>query len=203
MSISFGKFIPVKVFIDGKEYKSKDGKKVPKEVERATLTLCDCLSRDKNYPNIYLAEQQRRFFKSKVNDYQLPNIPARNKKEILPSSVKTVNVEGKRYLVTGKDISAVQEIGHNLGVQTKINMEKAEDNIGYRADSMRRKEFQQEVSRMSYSDNQNAKQSRINQLKKLIASRSIPETLYLDVRTNPDAKLVRDKYKISLIDFVG
>ncbi len=201
MSISFGKFVPVKVFIDGKEIQSKDGKTVPKEVERATLTLCDCLAMDKNYPNIYLAEQQRRFFRSKVSDYETPKKPAQNKREILPSTVKTVNVDGQRYLVTGKDISAVQEIGHNLGSQTKANMERAEDYIGSRADYMKHTEFQKEVSRIAYSDNQSAKQSRINALKRLIKDRSIDETLYLNVATNPDAKLEREKYRVTLIDF--
>lgn len=200
MNISFTSFIPVKVFIDEKEIKN-DTKIVPKSVERATLTLCDCLSKNEKYKDSLLAQQQRYFFSSKVDDYIVPEKPSKNKTEITPSSVKTLNLEGKRYLVTGKDITRMQEIGHALGKAKKENFQDAENRIGARAETMSYRSFENEISKNAYIHNQIAKQDRISSLKALVNDNSINETLYLYVETNPNAKLERDKYQISLIDF--
>ncbi len=203
MTISFGKFIPVKVYIDGKEIKTPAGGNVPKEVERATLTMCDCLTKDKNYPDTELAEQQRRFFSLGVDDYRIPRKSPKNKTDILPSTVKTANIEGQRYLVTGSDILTYKEQGHQLGIKRKEMLERAEDAIGSEAEGMSKKQFDQAIMEMTGLENQILGQDRINIIKQHMRrnDRVLDKTLYINAVTNPDAKLQRDKYKITLIDF--
>ena len=201
MAISFGKFIPVKVFIDGKEVESQNSAIVPKEVERVTLSFCDCLTKNEKYPDGLLPEQQRRFFASKVSDYRPAIKTSKSKTEITPSSVKTANLDGQRYLVSGKDIVAVGELGHNLGKTKKQNYENAEDFVMANADGMSYRTFSREVSRVASSYNERAKNDRLSALRKMVKNNSIPETLYIYAKTNEKAKLVRDKYIIETIDF--
>ncbi|MBO5948619.1 hypothetical protein J6Q66_07275, partial [bacterium] len=89
MQVSFGKFIPVRVFLDGKEVVNHNQKGMNQDIKQITLAMTDCLGKADNYPNSYLAEQQRRFFASQVDDYKLPKKTADNKSDILPSTVKT------------------------------------------------------------------------------------------------------------------
>ena len=203
MNISFGKFIPVKVFIDGKEIKKTSDSSVPKEVERVTLTMCDCLSKDKNYPNSYLAEQQRRFFAAFVDDYKLPKTSPQNKRDILPSSVKTANIEGQRYLVTGNDIFEYKERGHELGIKRRDIIARAEDRIDSITEGMSRSEFEKTLDSRTRVEVDMAKQDRVNGIKRHMRrnERISDKTLYISAVTNPDAKLERDKYRIAYIDF--
>ena len=62
-------------------------------------------------------------------------------------------------------------------------------------------EFEREVEQIAFYDNQCAKEARINSIKRKMGGRKIPETLYIHAKTNPNAKLQRDKYQIALIDF--
>ncbi|MBE7706055.1 MAG: hypothetical protein E7Z91_02265 [Cyanobacteria bacterium SIG30] len=203
MTISFGQFIPVKVFVDGKEVKSGNGNNIPKPIERVTLTMCDCLIKDKNYPDTFLAEQQRRFFASQVKDYKVPVQSPKNKTNITDSSVKTANIEGQRYLVTGNDIYTYKEYGHQFGIDRKGILDKAEDKIGSEADFMSQETFERTLKGMTNQEIEIAKQDRINYIKRHMRrnERISDKTLYIHAKTNPDAKLERDKYKIALIDF--
>ena len=203
MNISFGKFIPVRVFVDGKEIENTNGSYVPKEIERVTLSMCDCLSKDKNYPNTYLAEQQRRFFAAFVKDYKLPTKPAENKRDILSSSVKTANIEGQRYLITGDDIYEYKDKGHQLGVKKRDIISRAEDRTSSIAETMSKDEYDESIKSKSSVEVQMAKQDRINEIKRHMRrnERVLDKTLYISAISNPDAKLARDKYRIAYIDF--
>lgn len=202
MKVSFGKFIPVKVFLDGKEVRNNPKSKImDPDIKQVTLNMADCLSKDKTYPNNCLAEQQRRFFKSQVSDYALPRKTADNKSEILPSTVKTVNIDGQRYLITGADILLVQELGHELGVQQKKNSERTDMTLSAKADDMTYQEYQKLHKTITGMYNMASKAERMNALRDLAKKRSIPKTLYISASKNEDAKLKRDQYSIQYIDF--
>ena len=203
MNISCGKFIPVRVFVDGKEIKSNNQSSVPKEVERVTLSLCDCLIKDAKYPNTLLAEQQRRFFASAVDDYKAPKECPKNKTDILPSSVKTANIEGQRYLVTGDDIYVYKNMGRELGVKTRDIFDIAEKRIDDNFGINKHRDFQDAVKEMTDAEVHFARQDRVNEIKRYMRrnERVLDKTLYIRAVTNPDAKLERDKYRIALIDF--
>lgn len=202
-TISFGKYVPVRVFVDGKEVKTPPDGNVPKPVERVTLTMCDCLIKDKNYPDTSLAEQQRRFFASQVPDYRVPRKCPQNKTQILPSSVKTANIEGRRYLVTGDDIYTYKEYGHQLGSERKRILQTAEQRIGEEAVDMSRRDYNYLVDRMTRTENDMVAQDRINRIKQDMRrnNKITDKTLYINAVTNPSAKYERDKYIITLIDF--
>lgn len=201
MRVSFGKFIPVRVFIDGKEVKSNKASVMNPAIKQVTLNMASCLSKDKNYPNDNLAEQQRRFFASQVNDYRLPRKIAENKSDILPSTVKTVNIDGQRYFVTGEDVLLVQEIGHELGVQQKKNGELVDRALSPVAEDMTPKEYDYQHKIISKMYDRGSKLERTETLKDYARKRSIPKTLYISATKNDDAKLMRDKYTINYIDF--
>ncbi len=202
MQVSFGNFIPVKVFLDGKEVKNNTKSRIMNpDIKQVTLNMADCLSKDKTYPNTCLAEQQRRFFKSQVSDYALPRKTADNKSEILPSTVKTVNVDGQRYLVTGADILMVQELGHELGVQRKKNSERTDMALSSKAEDMTYQEYEKLHKTISGMYDMASKIERMDALRDLAKKRSIPKTLYISATKNPDAKLKRDQYTIDFIDF--
>ena len=55
MKVSFGKIIPVKVFVDGKETDKE------KQISTVTNILCSNLRKEKHYENTWQAEQQRRY----------------------------------------------------------------------------------------------------------------------------------------------
>lgn len=202
MNISFGKFIPVKVFVDGKEVKNNPKSKMMNpEIKQVTLNMADCLSKDKTYPDTFLAEQQRRFFKSQINDYALPRKVADNKSDILSSTVKTVNVDGQRYLITGADILMVQELGHELGVQQKKNSEKTDMDLSRKAEDMTYQEYKKLHDAITGMYNMASKIERMDALRKLARDRSIQKTLYISATKNENAKLKRDQYSVDFIDF--
>ena len=207
MTVSFGKYIPVKVFVDGKEVKSNPGGRMPEQIERVTLTMCDCLIKDKNYPKSMLAEQQRRFFASKVSDYKPPTDSPKNKTDILPSSVKTANIDGQRYLVTGDDILTYKEQGHQLGIKRRDIVERAEDRIGSKAEFTSKQQYDRMIHDMTQVENRVVAQDRINLIKQDMRrnNRVTDETLCIHAITNPDyienKSPKRDKYRIALIDF--
>lgn len=201
MRISFGKFIPVKVFVDGKEVKNNSTKTMNPDIKHVTINLADILSKNPNSPDTFLEEQQRRFFKSQVSDYVLPRKKADNKTDILPSTVKTVNVDGERFLVTGDDVFLVQEIGHELGVQQKKNSELTEKALSPIAENMTCSEYDFKHKVITDMYNRGSKGQRQTALKDFAQSRSIPKTLYISATKNENAKLKRDQYSINYIDF--
>lgn len=201
MQVSFGKFIPVRVFLDGKEVVNHNQKGMNQDIKQITLAMTDCLGKADNYPNSYLAEQQRRFFASQVDDYKLPKKTADNKSDILPSTVKTVNVDGKRYLTTGLDIFLVKELGHELGVQQKKNSDETDKVLSSRAEEMSYEDYEKLHGAITGMRNMAAKGQRQEALKELAKQRSIPKTLYIDASSNVGAKNKRDQYKINFIDF--
>ena len=201
MQVSFGKFIPVRVFLDGKEVVNHNQKGMNQDIKQITLAMTDCLGKADNYPNSYLAEQQRRFFASQVDDYKLPKKTADNKSDILPSTVKTVNVDGKRYLTTGLDIFLVKELGHELGVQKKKNSDETDKVLSSRAEEMSYEDYEKLHGAITGMRNMAAKGQRQEALKELAKQRSIPKTLYIDASSNVGAKNKRDQYKINFIDF--
>ena len=201
MNVSFGKFIPVRVFLDGKEIVNKNPKVMDQDIKQLTLAATDCFSKANNYPNTFLAEQQRRFFASQVDDYELPKRSATNRSDILPSTVKTVNVDGKRFLTTGMDIFFVKELGHELGLQQKKNSEETDRVLSSRAEDMSPEDYDKLHSTITGMRNMAAKGQRQEALKELAEQRKISKTLYINASSNPDGKLLRDKYKINYIDF--
>lgn len=202
MRVSFGKFIPVRVFLDGKEVVNNTPKGMDKDIKQITINLADNLSRAKHSPNTVLEEQQRRFFASQVDDYERPRRTAENKSDILPSTVKTVNVNGKRYLTTGMDIFLVQELGHELGMQQKKNSEETDKVLSSRSEEMPYEDYEKLHSTITGMRNMAAKGQRQEALKELAKQRRIPKTLYINASSNPNGKLLRDKYKINYIDFI-
>lgn len=202
MNVSFGKFIPVRVFLDGKEVVNNNPKSMNPDIKQVTLAMTDCLGKADNYPNTYLAEQQRRFFASQVDDYSLPRKFADNKSDILPSTVKTVNVDGKRYLTTGLDIFLVKELGHELGKQQKKNSEETDRVLSSRAEDMNPDDYEKLHSTITGMRNMAAKGQRQEALKELAKQRSIPKTLYINASSDSSAKNKRDQYKINYIDFI-
>ena len=175
MRISFGKLIPVRVFVDGKETDDRD------EVSKVTNTLCANLRRQKHYPNTHLIEQQRRMFNAVVSDYELPRTDDDYKgNKSSPSYVHPVYIlnpntgKKERYLATGKHVAAVKEIGHQYGSDLKIHGDEEKANI-YR-------------------------QYKLNELKNATGV-TLKQTLCVNAITNPDAKLDKEKYRITLIDF--
>ena len=177
MNISFGKIIPVKVYIDGKASNNQE------DIGVATNILCANLRRQKHYPNTDLTEQQRRMFNALVSDYTLPRTDSDYKPNVdTPSNVIPLNIfntkTGKkdRYLVTGNHIPVVREIQNEFGRDKKLHgdYDKAYRDMQYK----------------------------LNQLKDS-RSATLGKTLYIDAKSNPNAKLEKEKFTISLIDFIG
>ncbi|MBR2386320.1 hypothetical protein IKA92_03390 [bacterium] len=177
MNISFGKIIPVKVYIDGKVSNNQD------DIGVATNILCANLRRQKHYQNTDLTEQQRRMFNAVVSDYVLPRCDSDYKPNVdTPSNVVPLNIfnpkTGKkdRYLVTGNHIPVVREIQNQFGRDKKIH---GDHDKAYRD--------------MQY---------KLNELKDS-RSATLGKTLCVDAKSNPNAKLEKERYTISLIDFIG
>ena len=201
MKVSFGKLIPVKVFLDGREVVNNNSKVMNQDIKQITINMADNLSKAKHAPNTYLEEQQRRFFASQVDDYERPKKTADNKSDILPSTVKTVNVGGKRYLTTGLDVFLVKELGHELGKQQKKNSEETDKVLSFQAEDMDYEDYEKLHKTITGMRNMAAKGQREEALKELARQRSISKTLYIDASSVPNGKLNRDKYKINYIDF--
>lgn len=177
MKVSFGKVIPVKVFVDGKET-TKD-----KQIKTVTNILCSNLRKEKHYQNTWNAEQQRRFFAAMVKDYKLPQgaYSYKPNEKLSPSNVcgmtvKTANGEQKRHLLTGTDIERYTKIGEQFGIDTRVN--------GY----------SQQYAFEKYN----------NELKEMTKNKSavLDKTLMINAIQDQEAKKEKDQFKIALIDFV-
>lgn len=202
MQISFGKFIPVKVFVDNKEV-VPDSSQNREKINAVSGILCNCLSRHGDYPNTFLAEQQRRYFASEVSDFKLPQQTSKNKTDISDSLVKTANIRKSRYLITGsEDINSYNFFGYQLGSKKKENRLIAEKLLDRSCERISDDlTLNLRINQMTYSDNKKAANERIKKLIDYIKPRTHSKTLYINAITNPNAKLKRDKYIITLIDF--
>ncbi len=123
MKVSFGKIIPVKVFVDGKETDKE------KQISTVTNILCSNLRKEKHYENTWLTEQQRRFFAAMVKDYKLPEGVHEYKAndKFSPSNVIGMTIKdpktGKteRYLLTGADKERYVSAGEQYGIEIYSN----------------------------------------------------------------------------------
>ncbi len=176
MKVSFGKIIPVKVFVDGKET-DKD-----KQIKTVTNILCSNLRKEKHYDNTWNAEQQRRYFAAMVKDYKLPEGAHDYKPnaKFSPSNVCGMTITGangkiERYLLTGKDIERFADIGHQFGVATHVNGDSKEYAF---------KKYNEELRGMLKT-----------------SGALLDKTLMVNAIQDQDAKKEKDQYKIALIDF--
>ncbi|MBR1976968.1 hypothetical protein IKA15_01670 [bacterium] len=177
MKVSFGKIIPVKVFVDGKESNKEQ------QIKDVTNILCSNLRKEKHYDNTWQAEQQRRFFAAMVKDYKLPEGVHEYKAndKFSPSNVIGMTIKdpktGKtdRYLLTGSDKERFVNAGEQYGIEIYNNgtsKERAFDK--YNKD-----------------------------LKAMLKTPGalLDKTLMVNVIQDQEAKKLKDQYKIALIDF--
>lgn len=118
--VNFGKFVPVKVYLDDQLLDFNDAKD-KKKIENITTLLCRNLRKDENSDNTFMSEQQRRFFGAMVKDYK--PIVGKNKFYVAEknksSNVTTVNVKDVgRFLLTGGDIELRDKLGAEFCTST-------------------------------------------------------------------------------------
>jgi len=97
MQVSFGKFVPVVVRVNGRDAFGED-------VNKVTNELCSLLRNDKGFKpqDIDLVEQQRIFFQSHVSDYRRPSKKFHTG-ETPRANVRPLNLKNGKFLVTGRD----------------------------------------------------------------------------------------------------
>lgn len=177
MKVSFGKIIPVKVFVDGKETDKE------KQISTVTNILCSNLRKEKHYENTWLTEQQRRYFASTVKDYKLPEGVHEYKAndKFSPSNVIGMTIKdpktGKtdRYLLTGADKERYVNAGEQFGIEIYSN------------GTSRERAFEK------YN----------RDLKAMLKTPGalLDKTLMVNAVQDQEAKKQKDQFKIALIDF--
>ena len=177
MKVSFGKIIPVKVFVDGKETDKE------KQISTVTNILCSNLRKEKHYENTWQAEQQRRFFAAMVKDYKLPEgaNEYRANDKFSPSNVMGMTIKnpktGKtdRYLLTGADKERYVNAGEQYGIEI------------YNNGTSKERAFEK------YN----------NELKAMLKAPGalLDKTLMVNAIQDQEAKKQKDQFKIALIDF--
>lgn len=185
MQISFGKFVPVSVFLNGKPAGVEERDKI-------TKNLCSILRNDPHAENTYLSEQQRRFFAAEVSDYRAPT--SKFKRGLTDASdVTTLNIKGQgRYLVTGKETTLKNEFGRDYNHRSHEinNNEENYVQLG----------LIDEITALNQAEAR-AKTERQNKLNKALENNKLNKTLCINAIEFPEAKTDKERYKIALIDF--
>jgi len=112
MQVSFGKFVPVVVRVNGRDAYGED-------VNKVTNELCSLLRNDKGFKpqDINLVEQQRIFFQSHVSDYRRPSKKFHTG-ETPRANVRPLNLKNGRFLVTGRDADFTDSRGRIYNIDS-------------------------------------------------------------------------------------
>lgn len=188
MQVSFGKFVPVRVFVDKQEVHDK-------EKDKVTNVLCQLLRNDQHYkdPMPFLPEQQRRFFASIVKDYKAPT-KKYDKDKTPNSNVTPVDIKGKgRFLVTGDDIDLKKQFGREYGHKRN----EALDTVGTNYAQLG---IDAEFTALNAAKSR-AMDEMQAQLRDALRLNTLDKTLYVQAKSVPNQKNIKDSYVITLLDF--
>lgn len=185
MQVSFGKFVPVNVFLNGQPAYGEERDKI-------TKNMCSILRNDAHTDSTLLSEQQRRFFAAEVGDYKAPT--TKFKRGLTDASdVTTLNIKGQgRYLVTGKEIATKDDFGRDYNHKShEINTD--EENYIQLG-------LLDEITAYSRAEAR-AKTERQNRLNKALENNKLNKTLCINAVEFPMEKTDKKRYQIALIDF--